>query len=230
MNGSKVEFNQRRFLIFWTLGCYALPALLWVLLSAWLRKDQASSGHLIDAMLTAAFWTAVGSAQAFLLRGVVKHSAVWGVLTAISGMTAMLILGFFSSGYVFMSLSDWTPLASIGLLRGFIIGVVVGGSLGFFQLTYLRGGWRVRGAWMLANCLAGSVAVTLPLVVLRVLFFLVDSSWFAAIGIEHATLILQVIRIVGAAGIFGLITGYALKRLLRHHSTTWNESLVGQFD
>ena len=83
---------------------------------------------------------------------------------------------------------------------------------------------------MLANGLAGAIAVTIPLFVLRVLFFLIDAHWFVAIGMDNAVLIFQAIRIVGAAAIFGLATGYALKRLLAPHSNMSRESLLGQFD
>jgi hypothetical protein len=215
---------SRRFVIFWALSLVVPGLILMVLRGSLLGNPTSALAYLIAALAPVPVWFAIGFLQARLLRPHLRSSLWWLLATFAGG-----ILGMFVGGPAMVLMmpveevvvlgAESTPewmFAPYPLLPAAVGGAVAAAVLGLSQALSLGRGVRGGFLWLCASVLSGALAAVAGGIAHLAYARAISGMNPVAVETNAGLQIVIALSIAMVAGtlVYGLLTGFAMKRMI----------------
>jgi hypothetical protein len=185
----------------------------------------------VTVLCVLAFPALIALGHGYLMRGLLRRSRLWGVLTGGGSVAGVFALVVVSLGFDLL----WAPWIAdrARWLAPIIAGTFFGLVVGSMQTLALGTSWPVRLQWCAVSMLAGLLALlwVVASVELEPLRALMDAAGDSMVE-EGDWMGVPLITLWSASAVlvYALPTGAAMRRLLRRRLLADAEALARRFD
>jgi len=225
---ARITTTSRRFVILWTLTLLVPGVILMVSQGAILGSSTSAFGYYAAAFAPAPVWLLIGFLQYRLLRPYLRSSLWWLLATFVGGILGRFVAGpvlvlMMPESEVIVLANETTPawmFAPYPLLPAAVAGGVGAAILGLSQALSLGQGLRGGLLWLAVSALSGALGAVAGGIAHWAYAHSISALSPATVENNLGLQVIIALTIAMAAGtiVYGLLTGFVLKRMLVRRS------------